>query len=92
MSMLVLLVFLTGAVLGMKFKVFVLAPAMGLAAIAGFATGMIRGDSLHAILLACTLTLIALQMGYLGGILTRYAMTLARNSSRRKASLHLEST
>jgi hypothetical protein len=91
MSILILLAFLTGAVLGMRFKVFVLAPAFVFAAIAVFAAGIVRGDSLRAMLVAGMLALISLQIGYLGGILTRYAVTLARAGSRRKTSLQAQS-
>ena len=88
---LILLVCLTGAVLGMRFKVLILAPAIGVTIIAVFAAGMARGEDLPAILLAGLLALICLQIGYLGGVLTRYTMTLARAGSRRKAPLQTES-
>ncbi len=91
MSILILLVCLTGTVLGMRFKVFILAPAIGFTIVAVFAAGMARGDGLSAILVGGLLALICLQMGYLGGVLTRYIMTLARAGSRRKAPLQTES-
>ena len=91
MLMTILLVFLTGAVLGLRFKVLVLVPAMGLAIIAITATGMASGYSLAAVLTAGVLALICVQIGYIGGLLTRYAMTLARVESERKASIPAES-
>ena len=91
MYTLILLVCLTGAVLGMRFKVLILAPAIGVTIIAVFAAGMARGVDLPAILLAGLLALICLQTGYLGGVLTRYTMTPARPRSRRKAPLQTES-
>ena len=91
MSTLILLVCLTGAVLGMRFKVLILAPAIGVTFIAVSATGMARGEGLPTILLAGLLALICLQIGYLGGVLTRYTMTPARAGSQRKAPLRTES-
>ena len=91
MPMLTLLVFLTGAVLGLRFKVLILAPAMGLAILAVIATGMACGYSLPALLIAGVLALVCLQFGYLGGVLTRYAITLARAGSQPKASFRPES-
>ena len=91
MSMLILLVFLTGAVLGLRFRIFVLAPAAGVTLVAVCATGIARSDGLIVILLAGMLALICLQIGYLGGILTRYTMLLAHARSQRKASLQAES-
>jgi len=87
----ILLVFLAGAVLGLRFKVLALVPAMGLAIIAIAATGMARGYGVPAILIAAVLGLICVQIGYIGGLLTRYAMTLARAGSRSKASIPAES-
>jgi len=91
MLMMILLVFLTGAVLGLRFKVLVLVPAMGLAIIAITATGMAHGYGLAAVLTAGVLALICVQIGYIGGLLARYAMTLARAGSERKASIPAES-
>ena len=87
----ILLVFLTGAVLGLRFKVLALVPAMGLAIIAITATGMARGYGVPTILIAGVLGLICVQIGYIGGLLTRYAITLTRVESKRKASIPAES-
>ena len=87
----ILLVFLTGAVLGLRFKVLALVPAMGLAIVAITATGMARGYGLPAILIAGVLGLICVQIGYVGGLLTRYAMTLVRAGSHRKATVPAKS-
>lgn len=90
MAILILLVFLSGAVLGMRFKILILAPAAAGVIVAAVATGMVRGENLSAVLLAGLLAIICLQIGYLGGILTRYTITLARAGSR-KTSLQTES-
>jgi hypothetical protein len=91
MYTLFLLVCLTGAVLGMRLKVLILAPAIGATVIAVFAAGIARGEDIPAILLAGLLALICLQIGYLGGVLIRYTMTPARARSRRQAPLQTES-
>ena len=89
MSILILLVFLSGAVLGMKFRVFILAPAVGLSILAVCAVGHARGDAVPTLLVAATLALIAIQIGYLAGILIPY--TLVRGGSSRKAPLQAHS-
>jgi len=92
MSMLILLVSLIGAVLGLRFKVLILIPAIGFTIIAAVATGIAGGNGLLAILLAGVLASTCLQIGYLGGILARYSITLARaGSSPRKDSIQAES-
>jgi hypothetical protein len=91
MSMLILLVFLLGAVLGMRFKVLILIPAIASVMIAILAGGVARGDSVSAILIAVVLASICLQIGYLSGIATRYGIALARAGRLRKASLQAES-
>jgi len=91
MSMLILLVFLLGAVLGMRFKVLILIPAIAFALIAILVGGVARGDSVSAILVAVVLASICLQIGYLSGIATRYSIALARAGRLRQASLQAES-
>jgi hypothetical protein len=91
MSILILLVFLSGAVLGMKFRVFILAPAVGLSILAVCAVGYARGDAPPTLLVAATLALTAIQIGYLAGILTRHAMVSTRGGSPRKAPLQAHS-
>ena len=92
MSALVLLAFLTGAALGMRFKVFILFPAIGLALIAILAAGIARSDSISAILIAAVLASTGLQIGYLCGIATRYSVALARVGRTRKLMLQARST
>jgi hypothetical protein len=90
--MLILLVILFGVVLGMRFKVAVLVPAMGVSVFAVLAVGITSRDSLPTILLAGVLAFTCLQIGYLGGIMTSYMLTVARaKSSLRKTSLQAKS-
>jgi hypothetical protein len=91
MSILTLLVFLSGAVLGMKFRVFILAPAIGLSVLAVFAVAQARGDPLPTLLVSALLAVIALQIGYLAGILTRHALASVGIVSSRKAPLQAHS-
>ncbi len=78
MSLLILLVFLIGAALGMKFKVLILIPAIGFALIAVVAGGIAYGDSVSAILIAAVLASSSLQIGYLCGTVMRYSIVPAR--------------
>ena len=87
MSMLILLVFLLGAILGMRFKVLVLIPVIAFALIAILVGGVTRGDSASAILIAIVLVSIGLQIGYLSGIATRYTIALARAGRVRESSV-----
>jgi len=91
MSVVILLAFLIGAALGMRFKVFILFPAIGLALIAILAAGIARSDSISAILIAAVLASSCLQVGYLCGTVTGYSIALARIGRTRKAPLQAQS-
>jgi hypothetical protein len=78
MSMLILLAFLLGAILGMRFKVLILIPVIAFALIAILVGGVTRGDTLSSILIAIVLVSIGLQIGYLA---------LARAGRLRKSSV-----
>ena len=78
MLMLSLVLFLTGAVLGLRFKVLVLIPAITLAVMAILARDVIHGDGVALIAVTAALAATCLQMGYLAGIVTRHATTLVR--------------
>jgi hypothetical protein len=90
MSILIPLAFLSGVVLGLRFNVFALAPGIVLTSIAALAMGIARGESLGSTLLGELLALIALQIGYVGGILAHCALTLTRTGAHRKAPLQAE--
>jgi hypothetical protein len=90
MSTLALLSFLLGAILGMRFKVLVLIP-VGFAINAVVAAAIVRGDGLSTMLLADALVLCGLQLGYLGGMFTRYMIVMARAASIRRTNPHTES-
>jgi uncharacterized membrane protein len=87
----IFLAFLIGAVLGMRFKVLILIPAIGLVWIVILAAGIARDDNVSAILIAAVLASSFLQIGYLCGTATRYSIALARIGRTRKGSLHAQS-
>ena len=69
---------LVGAVLGTRFKVLILVPAITLAMVTVAVTGGMASLSLVWMALAFALASTGLQVGYLGGIATRHAMAAAR--------------
>ena len=88
MSMLVLLTFLTlliGTVCGMRFKVFILVPAIGLCLVGILAGGIGHGHSVSAALMATMLALGSLQMGYLCGIVARYGLRRSVSNSNARS-------
>lgn len=78
MLMTLLICLLVGAVLGQKFRVFVLIPAIALAglATAGFAHAGTFWQILGMVLVATT----SLQIGYFAGVGVRYLMAATRPS------------
>jgi len=85
MSTLILLATLLGAVVGMRFKVFIVFPAIGVALIVILAHGIARGTSVSGILIAVLVASSCLQVGYIFSLVARYGIALAR--SGRKVSL-----
>jgi hypothetical protein len=69
---------LIGATLGTRLRVFVLLPVtfVGVGLIALIAS--LNGSTLSSALGAIAVSSICLQLGYLGGLLTRYCMVAAR--------------
>jgi len=90
MLTLIVLIFLIGGLLGLRFKVFVLFPAIALALIAVFARSVTSSGSLWAILITAVLATSFLQIGYLCGVLARYTMAPAL-PRRRSVSLNAHS-
>jgi NADH:ubiquinone oxidoreductase subunit 6 (subunit J) len=62
---------LAGIALGLRYKVFVLVPAVGLTIMFAAMGGIAHGDRLWSILLAMTILGTAVQFGYLAGIMIR---------------------
>jgi hypothetical protein len=65
---------LAGIALGLRYKVFVLVPAVGLTIMFAAMGGIAYGDHLWSILLAMTILGTAVQFGYLAGIMIRAAV------------------
>ena len=67
-----------GAMLGLRFKVFVLVPAIALSSVASCSIGIAHGNSLWSILLVTFFVVTALQIGYFAGTLTRIGVAKVR--------------
>lgn len=78
MTIIAILSILTGAVLGMRLRVFILVPATGLALTAIAGCGLARGDALSSVALAMAFAAAGLQLGYLGGSTARFFVAAAR--------------
>jgi len=78
MMMLAITTMLIGALLGQRFKVLILLPAIVIGSAAIFAFGMAHSNGLWSILLATAFTITALQLGYLGGSVIRFVIAEAR--------------
>jgi hypothetical protein len=76
MTMLAIAAF--GAVLGLRFKVFVLVPAIALSSAASWGVGIAHGNSFWSILLATLFLMTALQVGYFAGTVIRFGVAKAR--------------
>lgn len=74
---------LIGAVLGIRFKVQVLFLAVPFAFVATAGLVGITQSALAPALLAGIAAVAALQIGYLGGLFTRFCLTAARATSKR---------
>ena len=75
MLMLAIIFALTGAALGLRFKVLVLVPASGFAVASPILTNLAYCYSLRMQALATITTVMALQIGYLLGIAIRLKVT-----------------
>jgi hypothetical protein len=83
MIMIALCSSLIGAVLGVRFKVQVLFPA----ALLGFAivaiVAALKGSTISSAIVAAIVCVISLQIGYLGGLFTRFFMAASRVAFHR---------
>ncbi|HEY6617930.1 MAG TPA: hypothetical protein VIY68_00145 [Steroidobacteraceae bacterium] len=90
MPTLVILSFLLGAVLGMRFKVLILLPVTALTVVFDIASGIANGAYASTVLIAVVLTAICLQFGYICGIMARYSMVSARTLKSSEISRQVE--
>jgi hypothetical protein len=87
MAMIIIFSALLGAVLGTRFKVFILLPVSGCGMLAAAIGGMTYGASLAWSLMLAGAVAVALQLGYLGGLATRFVMVAARLRTLRDQSV-----
>ena len=74
----VIIHFLAGAALGLRFKVMILVPALTLTMLFAAMVGVRRGDKFWFIAVAMILLGTAIQVGYLAGILSRAKIASVR--------------
>jgi ABC-type amino acid transport system permease subunit len=83
MVMIALCSFLVGAVLGTRLRVKALFPAMMLGLVLVVGVSVTRGSGLLAAISAIGVWVVALQFGYLGGLLTRFCLAASRQPLHR---------
>lgn len=83
MVMIALCSSLIGAVMGTRFKVFVLFPAALLGIVTVAVGAAFQGSSMSSAIVAAIVCVGSLQIGYLGGLFTRFCMAVARAPSPR---------
>ena len=69
---------LIGALLGLRFRVFILVPAVVIGSATILSVGIARSDSIWPTLLATVLAITALQVGYLSGAVVHFSIAKAR--------------
>lgn len=74
---------LFGAVLGTRFRVQVLFPAAILGLIVVVSGSVLRGSAISSTAISAIAYAISLQIGYLGGLFTRFCMVAARGAVHR---------
>jgi hypothetical protein len=82
---------LAGAVLGLRYNVLVLVPAVGFAMLFAVITGILRADGLWSIVLTTVLLGVAVQLGYLAGVAI-YAVVERGRTARGKGRNQLNSS
>ena len=86
MALLVLLSLLTGMVLGLRFKVLVLVPAIACVLVAALGIGIARGAAFWPAVIGLA-GVASVQIGYLAGVGIRHLLAAARMSGLRNASV-----
>jgi len=87
MMIVALLSLLTGAVLGMRFKVLVLLPAIAAVLPIALGAGIVRDHAFGPAMLIGVAAVASLQIGYLAGVGVRHALAVARLRGLRGASV-----
>jgi hypothetical protein len=71
---LTIICFLTGAALGMRFKILIVIPVIGLALLGTAAVGIANGSPIGSTMLIMVLVATTLQLGYLAGVVSRHVL------------------
>lgn len=83
MVMIALASSLFGAVLGIRFRIHILAPAVMLGLVLVASVAVLKGSTFASPGTAAIVFVIALQIGFLGGLFTRFCLVAARLSFNR---------
>ena len=83
MVMIALCSSLIGAVLGTRFRIEVLFPAAMLGLVIVATVAALKGSAMSSAIVAVIVWVISLQIGYLGGLFTRFCMAASRVASHR---------
>lgn len=83
MIMIMLASSLVGAVLGIRFRIHVMAPAVLLGLITIAIIAVVEGAAISSALATMAVYVVAMQLGYLGGLFARFCMAAARVPSHR---------
>jgi hypothetical protein len=78
LTMLTLTAILAGAVLGLRFKVLVLVPAIAISSAATIGAGIAQNNTAWPVLLGLALVISALQIGYFSGAFIQLLRVAAR--------------
>lgn len=79
---------LAGMVLGQRFKVLAVVPAIAASSMVAIGFGIAHFEGLGRTVLLAALAVASLQIGYLVGVAIRYSLAAARTSGLRTASIH----
>jgi hypothetical protein len=88
MAALASICFLVGAVLGLRFKVLILVPAIGFSVLVVTAYGIVIGGSLWRLALVGVVAAKAIQLGHIGGTVAQLLFPMAGGALRSKAGEH----
>jgi hypothetical protein len=79
---------LAGMVLGQRFKVLAVVPAIATWLLVAISYGITHPEGLGGTVLLTALAVASLQIGYLVGVAIRYSLAAARTGGLRTASVH----
>jgi hypothetical protein len=77
--------FLVGLVLGLRFRLLILVPAIGFSLLGVTANGVVTGESVWRLALVAVVAATAIQLGYVGGALAQLFFRSGSASHRSSA-------